>query len=112
MVSEQASHFLPNMSFNNLGQSVISTAKIRLDDDENKDTDPPTSTKKSLFTVHPVKIILLNAEEKVIPKELQEFKLGDLKFAEDEDDDKNMLTIQIENWLCCGNFFFEQFNLS
>ena len=109
MVSEQASPFLPNMSFNNLCQSVISSANIRLDDNEKKDTDLPTSTKKPLFNIQPVKIVLLDADEIMVPKELQEVKPGDVKFAEDEDDDKNILIIQFENWLCCGNFFFKQF---
>ena len=104
MISEQASPFLAHISLGNLGHTLPSAENIKFSEDELKVSDS-ASFKKPLLDVQPVKIILSSVEEIVGPEEWNELKSGDEKFAEDDDENKNILIIQMENWLCCGNFF-------
>ena len=104
MVSEQASPFLPHMSLNNLVQTNISSENIKFSEEEIK-TNESATTKKPYLDVQPVKIILSSVEEILGPEDWKELNKGDEKFAEDDDENKNILIIQIENWLCTGKFF-------
>lgn len=97
--SEQVSPFVPHIA-------LSSNMKInpRIDTVETVKTDEESleEPKKPLIQLNPLQA-LSSIQEILDAEDLQELKENEEKFAEDEeDDDKNVLVIQIENWLCTG----------
>ena len=90
--SEQVSPFVAHMALNK-------NPSVR----KSSEDDKSPNNRKPL--IEPIPIRMLSSIEEILgPEEYNNLKNAEEKFAEDDDDTKNILIIQIENWLCEGIF--------
>lgn len=81
-------------------REITSTETIKFGEEDKTDS---STLKKPLIEIHPVKVYS-SLDELLDPEEFNELKALDEKFAEDDEEKKNVLVIQIENWICSGFF--------
>jgi len=107
-ITEQVSPFMPHLGLNNNNspnKNIYSVQSLNPSDEEGIAITPTPSSlipKKPLLELITTK--LTSVEEMMGPIDDNELKHIDEKFAEEDDDNKNILVIQIENWLCSGFF--------
>ena len=104
MVSEQASPFVPHIALHTQLTKPLETSEIIKFIEEGEKSESP-KLKKPLIEIHQVKTHS-SVEELVGADEWNDLKNGEEKFAEDDDENKNILIIQFENWLCTGHRLF------